>query len=58
MITNTSWEKGQSGNLQGRPPKGESLTELIKEYLERKIPGKEKTYKELFVEKLVEMVII
>lgn len=27
--TSTSWNKGQSGNPKGRPPKGRALTELL-----------------------------
>ena len=27
--TKTSWEKGQSGNPNGRPPKGETLTDAL-----------------------------
>ena len=26
----TAWKKGESGNLNGRPPKGYSITETIK----------------------------
>ena len=26
----TAWKKGESGNLNGRPPKGHSITETIK----------------------------
>ena len=58
MVTTTSWEKGQSGNLQGRPPKGESITELIKEHLQTKPVGESLTYKELFVKRLVDMAVL
>ena len=28
-LTTTSWKPGQSGNPNGRPPKGETLTEAL-----------------------------
>lgn len=32
--TSTSWQKGQSGNINGRPPKGYSISETIREMFE------------------------
>jgi hypothetical protein len=58
MNTNTTWQPGQSGNPKGRPPKGESLTELLMAYLEKKPEGTNSTYKQLFVEKLVNMAVV
>ena len=51
-VTNiTSWQKGQSGNLKGRPKKEDCLTSLLKEEIEKIDPeDKEKrTHKELIV---------
>lgn len=39
------WKKGQSGNLKGRPKKGETLTDLLRE----KLP------KEAFIEKEINL---
>jgi len=47
----TSYKKGQSGNPNGRPKKGESLTETMRTFLDEAPPGQELTYKELFVKK-------
>lgn len=46
----TSWKPGQSGNPNGRPKKGMSLTELMKDFLDNAPEGKEKLYKEKFIE--------
>ena len=46
--------KGQSGNPQGRPKKGETLTDLLREKIEAPKTGKEKqTRKELIIERLI-----
>ena len=48
----TSYKPGQSGNPKGRPPKGTSLTELTKEYLEEIVDmgdGDKKRRKEYLV---------
>jgi len=37
----TSWKEGQSGNPNGRPPKGYSITEWFKEMLNSKPEVKE-----------------
>ena len=57
MLTSTSWQQGQSGNKDGRPPKGESITELMQEYLKKKPEGSALTYKELLVERIVNMAV-
>ena len=49
------FKKGSVGNPNGRPPKGETITELVKEYLNKQAPTKDKlTYKDLFVKKVLE----
>jgi len=57
MLTGTSWQPGQSGNKDGRPPKGESITELMQEYLKKKPEGSDKSYKEQLVERIVHLAI-
>jgi len=49
--SSTTLRKGQTANPNGRPKKGESLTETMKMFLEQAPPGQELTYKELFVKK-------
>lgn len=34
MKTATSWKSGQSGNAKGRPPKGHSVTEMVKQMMD------------------------
>lgn len=46
------FKKGEVANPTGRPKKGTSLTELMKEYLERIPEGSEVSYKEAFVAKV------
>ncbi len=45
MKNSKSWKKGQSGNLKGAPKKENSITNLLKEKLD----------KDKFVEKLIEL---
>jgi hypothetical protein len=45
-------KKGEVRNPWGRPKKGESLTELMKAFLEGVPPDKKKTYKQLFIMKV------
>lgn len=49
------FKPGQSGNPKGRPKKDTSLTELMKEFLTHIPEGQEKTYKELFIQKCLQM---
>lgn len=51
------WEPGTSGNPKGRPPKGQSLTELMREFLEDVPEGREITYKELFIKNVITMAL-
>ena len=53
--SSTTWEGGQSGNINGRPKKEQTLTDIAREYLDSKykVPGtdKEVTRKELLIAK-------
>jgi hypothetical protein len=51
------WKPGQSGNPKGRPPKLLSITNLIKERLEKIDEKTGKTYAQLIAEKLVELAL-
>lgn len=51
----TSFKPGVVTNPKGRPPKGMSLTELMREHLENIPEGQEKTHKEVFIEKVLEL---
>jgi len=37
------WEKGQSGNPKGRPPKGSSFAEILRQVGEEEIQGMSKS---------------
>lgn len=49
------WQPGESGNPNGRPPKGTSLTELMKEHLSKEDGSVNKENKQIFIEKVYEM---
>jgi hypothetical protein len=51
------WKKGQSGNINGRP-KGKTIKELVIEAMETKPEGSDKTYKELYINKLLNRALI
>jgi hypothetical protein len=46
------FKKGEVANPKGRPKKGESLTELMRDFLEQSPEGQKVTYKELFIKKV------
>lgn len=45
------WKKGQSGNPKGGPDKDQSITFLMRKYLQNIPEGQKKTAKQAFVEK-------
>jgi len=49
--------KGQTNNPNGRPRKGQTLTDLMEKYLNKKVDTKQgkKKYKEIFVQKVIEL---
>lgn len=47
------WKNGVSGNVKGAPPREETLTYLMKQFLKQAPEGQKKTYKELFVQSVV-----
>jgi len=53
------WKPGQSGNPEGRPPKKECLTSLLREEIEKKCQSDKKgrTWKELIVLTTLELAI-
>jgi len=54
--SSTSWKPGQTGNPNGTPKKDCSITSLMKQYLNHVDPDKKKTYKQIFIEKVLELV--
>ena len=53
--TRTSYKKGQSGNIRGRPKKGQTLSELIRSYLEEQDIDRRMMRKEVLIEKIYNM---
>jgi hypothetical protein len=52
-LTNTSWAKGESGNAKGRPPKGYSISETVRQMFETSPDLKKKLVKTM-VDKAIE----
>lgn len=52
-LPRTAWKKGQpSPNPKGAPQKDESISFLMRKFLQSSPPGEEKSYKQMFVEKV------
>jgi hypothetical protein len=51
-------KKGETRNPNGRPKSGNSITEIAKQFLEQIPEGQEKTYKEIFFEKVYKKAVI
>lgn len=51
----TAWKPGQSGNPAGRPPLGNSLTELMRKFLEEIPPGQTLSYRDAFIRKVYKL---
>jgi hypothetical protein len=49
---------GETRNPNGRPKKGESITEIAKKFLEDIPEGQNKTYKQLFFEKVYKKAVV
>lgn len=55
QVTPSAFKPGQSGNPNGRPPKGTSLTELMREYLTEIDPVTGKERRQGFIEKVSQL---
>ncbi len=53
----TQWKPGQSGNPKGRPKGSFSLVTLLKKKLEQMPGGKNKTYAEYFIDRVLNKAI-
>jgi len=50
-------KKGQVLNPNGRPPKEQSLTDLMRAFLQNVPEGQKKTYKEIYIQKVYQMAV-
>lgn len=55
--TSTQWQPGQTGNPNGRPPKGYSITDMMRAKMDEIDEATGKTYRELLVNKLFKVAI-
>ena len=53
MKNETSWKKGQSGNLSGRPRKGLSFAENLRKMMAQKDPKTKKRYMDELIMSLI-----
>jgi hypothetical protein len=51
------FKKGEIANPAGRPKKGETITDIAKQFLDNIPPGQKKTNKEMFFEKVYSMAL-
>lgn len=57
VINRGQWRDGMSGNPNGRPKKGTTLTEVLKELLDVRDKSNHKTRKELIVETIIKLAL-
>ena len=50
-------KKGRVLNPNGRPPKEQSLTDLMRAFLQNVPEGQKKTYKEIYIQKVYQMAV-
>ena len=52
------WKPGVSANPKGRPKTGNSLAELMREFLQQAPPDQKKTYQQLFIDKTYHKAVV
>lgn len=57
VVPGRPFPPGVSGNPNGRPKKGETITDLVQELLRNKPRGQEKTYRELFAMRVMKLAL-